>query len=202
VPSRNLNFPGGVSWLEKRVDLEMAECGADSLFGLIRRKQSFDTGTVYITVPFDCPESIVLQELHSQPFYEDHSVDYNPQLLREVYMVEATNSAFRSLVEVSDWWILTQEGRQPTGYEDQRLSRPPEFEVRGVHYRFINRQFDEETTWDVLNDPVPRFRVLARPPVKATFDQGMLEEMADQVECIALSIFDYCGYLVWFPHRT
>lgn len=199
--SRNLYYPSGIDFMLDKLRMQASETGERSLSSYFLNFVRNHQGHVYITVPFDTADDSLFDNLEWGQFYVLNERSKSDERYHdEVQTVNATNIAFREQVTCNRSWIITECGNEPEGWDGKTKRRPPEFDVHSVFYRYIEPGHDEETTWDVLNDPTPRFRFLvAPPPPELTEWNKRLEYFALNVQCVALQIFDYMGYLLWFP---
>lgn len=198
--NRYLHYPQGLAYLKEKFDEELEYCANGSFIDLFLKRVDLKSGSTYIEVPFGCAEDIEIPDLWRSPF-EVEKLDKDGDLAWfETAIVFLTNTSFRHQVASRESWIVTECEGAPEGWEDKMQRRPPDFAVAGVYYRYVDPSMDEETTWDVLNDPTPRFRFLVKAPPPELTDWSLrLEYFAENVQCVALQIFDYMGYLLWFP---
>ena len=198
--NRYLHYPQGLAYLKEKFDKELEHCGNGSFVDLFLKRVDLKSGSTYIEVPFDCPEGLEIPDLWCSPF-EVEKLDKDGDLAWfETAIVTLTNTSFRHQVVSRGLWIVTETGKYPDNYTGSRTANPPEFEINGVYYRYVDPTMDEETTWDVMNDPTPRLRFLVKPPPPELTDWSQrLGYFAENVQCVALQIFDYMGYLLWFP---
>ncbi len=202
---RLMHYPTGMPYLIAQASLEAESCPG-SLISILMMSQPIERGSCYLTVPLELPEGMHLEEdLWSVGFYSQAD-GLDPAALGElpeISMVDSVNQMFRDSLHVNDHWIVTQLGMAPPGYESPEPPLANNWSVQNVWYETATATSTDEQVWGVLNNVVPRFRFLVSPPPREIVTgETRLPFFANHTHALALQVFDYCGYLVWFPGRV
>ncbi|HMS55686.1 MAG TPA: hypothetical protein PKA27_09830 [Fimbriimonadaceae bacterium] len=173
----------------------------DSLASRVARQYDLSVGSTYITVPFDCPESIDIDDLSWGQFYveTDHSVD-GERYHAELETVSQTNEAIRELLRAGSHVAIAQLGLVTDSNTSIMSSGQAFVTIGGVGYSVLDCTCDTDTIYGALNDPIATLRFVSRVVTPQSLSgESILDSTAENLTFVAASIFDYMGYMLWWP---
>lgn len=194
---RLLHYPSGLSFLQDKLREASTPGGLTAKFQL-------QEGDIYLCVPFDCPENFTTDALNSGHFYYCNDLNNtDPRDYEEVSTVEIANLGFREQVSAGNCWLIKEYGKLQCEMDLNVFPPKPAICIDEIWYRYADRSCSDDKIYSVPNDGYSHITYLVKaPPFELSNWRERIDYFTENVECIAVSIFDWMGFMLWYPKKS